>query len=31
MPLWLTVSLVVAATVLVTGAVGYLINRLNRE
>jgi hypothetical protein len=31
MPLWLTVSLVVTATVLVTGAVGYLINRLNRE
>jgi hypothetical protein len=31
MPLWLTVSLVVSATVLVTGAVAYLINTLNHE
>jgi hypothetical protein len=29
MPLWLTVSLVVSAVVLVTGAVAYLINTLN--
>jgi hypothetical protein len=31
MPLWLTVSLVVSAAVLVTGVVAYLINTLNHE
>jgi hypothetical protein len=31
MPLWLTVCVVVSAMVLVTGAVAYLINTLNRE
>jgi hypothetical protein len=31
MPLWLTVSLAVAAVVLVTGLVAFLINRLNEE
>jgi hypothetical protein len=30
MPLWLTVSLVVVGVVAVTGAIAYLIDRLNR-
>jgi hypothetical protein len=31
MPLWLTVSLVVSAAVLVVGVAAYLMNRLNES
>jgi hypothetical protein len=31
LPLWLTVSLVVSAVVLVVGAAAYLMNRLNES
>lgn len=31
MPLWLSVSLLVGSVVLVTGAVAYLIDRLNHS
>jgi hypothetical protein len=31
MPLWVTVCLAVSATVVVTGAVVYLINMMNHE